>query len=622
MIDNEIIIGELEDEELKLLLRHINTNQLLHPMRKDKKKYAQQIKNMGKIDPKSSVVKAVLPGTVCTLVHKGDPNYLEIISKELDLKREKITEFIKDNEKDIPLAHDNPESYASLYWAYIKAQGEICEEDYFWILLWIAGEEIDSSLKERVHNCIEQLRKNEEVAAEHEEEIEKLRQEHINEIERLKKTHLKEIKDITKSIQSLKGLIQEKEESLERSWENENRSKHEAALKTLNDEYKEKQAQLIEEYQQKKAKLSSELEDKSKDLMGKYEDLENSLKEQCLKHTKEKESLEIQKQELARDIEELNQRKTQLQSCIDEYFEHLEEHVLRINLDHYLDAKVSGSVFASIKSNVPVASHDQKHIVVYGGEEIQNGDKYDKPCELEDVLSDLSDNISIYFKTPNEVANTVLAIINNKKLLLVDSAAALKLGNSISALLDAKTITVLDCNDGNYSLTDIIQEIESLPVRTVLLDGILDRFDDKILSGIYASKGNKVVLVSYPDLDCIKLISKKIFQYAIPIYLDEYLKFSDERYFVIGEYDLLDFMPQLEPNGLKLCYDNHFKTLKNKGYITQSMALDLAVFYYAYKEITKEGKTSDLIKESIINIINSNDDTDEAQSVLKEIDLL
>lgn len=626
MADSITLIEKLFDEELKQILKHANINHLLNPMFKDRKKYEQQIKKLGQMNAKSPLVKTILPGTVCTLIRRGDKTYIDIISSELDRIKTDFSKFIEQHCQSASLSHDIPESYAMLYWDYTNCESESDDVEYFWILLKLIGDDVDSPLKERVKYGIEQLRNNAKEIAEHKAEVETLIQEYLSEIDRIKRAHSREIKELKQKICRLNDVIQGKKDELEQSWARETSNCHELKIRNLDEEYHSKIRSLEDEFEKRKNEIDAELEARTKSITEKYEEQRKTFESVLARLIKERDELEAERVQLADDVAVLSQRKEQLQSYIDDYFEQFEAHVVQRNIDQLIEGQFAKNAYSSKNRDdiyCDEMSHDGKNkVCIYGGEVIQDGEERDQPEELEDALIDLKDNISIYFEQSYEIAKITLSVLGNNKMLLVDSASAMKLGNAFAALTDAKTAIIIDCNDGNYCLADIIETMDFMTERTILLEGLLDRFDDKVLAGIYANKKDKLVIISYPDQSCLEMMSKKYLQFCIPVFLDGCLKFVDDNNFVVGRYDCLKHIPHLEREELQSCYDEKFKALKNGNFITQNIALELARFFSTYLELSRGGKTSDLMKDSIRLSLGCDASDEKVQKILESADLL
>lgn len=287
---DEKILESLDEEEIKIVVQHMSTNLLLIPLKNNQKIYSQQIKRLGRMDAKSTLVKKMLPVMALTLLKKQDVKYSEVISNYLFDTRRHFEDYLKDNKIGITLSHDIPESYASLYWIYRKDVDKSCDLSYFWILLKLVGDELAVTEQTRIKYCIEQHEKNAQMVADYENRIEQSTQKHQAEIEQLKKKHSKEIKDLQQELKSLSDLIQRKENSLEEIWERETDKKHIQRMRILDEEYKQKKIrqeeqyhksnnQLEHEYQEKKNRLLIEIEEQTENLKAEYETRKQTLSE-------------------------------------------------------------------------------------------------------------------------------------------------------------------------------------------------------------------------------------------------------------------------------------------------------------------------------------------------------
>lgn len=629
---DEKLLELLDEEEIKVVVPHVSTNVLLTPMKNNQKLYSQQIKRLGRMDAKSSLVQKMLPGMVVTQMKRQDANYSEIISKYLKDARRDFEEYLEEKEIGNTLSHEVPESYASLYWMYRNEVDRFCDLSYFWILLKLIDDELDATEQKRVEYCVEQQENNVQMVTDHEKRIEQLEQEHQAVIEQLKKKHSKEIKDLQQEIRNLSDLIQGKKDSLEEIWERETDKKHVQRMRTLDEEYEQKKIrqeeqfresnnQLECEYQETKNRLLVESEEQTERLKEEYETRKHTLSEDIQNLESRSIGLSEKERVLQSEVESLESRKSVLQAYIDHYFQQFEEHAIQLSLDALLKSKFAENVFSSSQIELGVrtkTSHENvNELLVHEGTSIENGDYIDPSEELEDMLIDLKDNIGRYFEDPYEIAKLVLTAQSLGKMMLIDSFSARKIGDSISALTDGKCITTIDLSDGKYSIKEVIDVINHRPEITILVEGLIDRFDDKAIASIYHGCPETIVLFSYAEKTTLDMISKAYLQYAIPFCFEEKITLESSEPILLSNQIYQNNLPGINIEECKKIYKKHFSKLYREGYLSKSLALEVTKFIDIYKALENGGKVSELAKETICFFLSNQEE--DNQELLKDL---
>ena len=631
---DEKILESLDEEEIKVVVQHMSTNLLLIPLKSNQKMYSQQIKRLGRMDAKSPLVQKMLPAMVLTLMKKQDVKYTEIISKYLCDTRRHFEDYLKENEIGNALSHDVPESYASLYWTYRKDVDKSCDLSYFWIMLKLVGDELDATEQTRIEYCVEQQENNVQMVADYENRIEQSTQEHQVEIEQLKKKHSKEIKDLQQEIRSLSDLIQGKKDSLEEIWERETDKKHVQRMRTLDEEYEQKKVrqeeqyhesnnQLECEYQEKKNRLLVEIEEQTERLKAEYETRKQTLSEDIQNLESRARSLSEKESVLQSEIESLESRKSVLQAYIDHYFQQFEEHAIQMSLDALLKSKFAENAFSSSQMELGVRTqtiHENvNELLVHEGTPIKNGDYIDPAEELEDMLMDLKENIGRYFEDPYEIAKLVLTAQSLGKVMLIDSFSARKIGDSISALTDGKCVTTIDLSDGKYTIKEVIDFINNRPEITILVEGLIDRFDDKVIASIYHGCPGTIVIFSYAEKATLDMLSKAYLQYDIPFCFEEKITLESSEPILLSNQIYQDNLPDINIEECKKIYKKHFSKLYREGYLTKSLALEVTKFIEIYKALENGGKVSGLAKETIRFFLSNLEEEKENQVLLKDL---
>lgn len=628
------ILEFLEEEEIKTVVSHMDIGRLLNPMKNNPQMYSQQVKKLGRMDAKSPLVQKVLPRIVVNQVKKQDVTYSKIVTNYLKEVKQDFANYLKEYEMTNTLSPEVPESYATLYWRYKKEIDKLCDLPYFWVLLKIVDKEFDTIEQTRVEYCIEQQANNLQMIAEYENKINLLNSDHQIELEQLKKMHSKEIKELQQEIRNLSDLIQGKKESLEEIWKNETEKMHSQRMESILEEYNQKREelekryneaniQLDKGYKEKKELFLSEIENQTSQLQSKFESKKKMLNEDIGNMQVISQTLHEKEDLLRTEIEALETRKNELQTYIDHYFQQFEEHAIQLKLDALLTSKFSQRTLELVSKKTSEEAQtiqlDQNELLSYGGEPVKNGEYIEPVDESENVLEDLKDNIGLFFEDSYEIAKLLLVSQSLKKAVLVDSFSAKKIGDSLSALSDGKYVTIVDLNDDKYTLKAVIDFINDMPEKTILVDGVIDRFDDKALSSICRNCRDKILIFSYAEKSTLKIISKSYLQYCIPLFLEEKLTFESREELLISNQTYYNFLPEVGTKECHQAYQKYIQKLFYKGHLTKSLALELSKFIAIYKAMTRGGNVSDLAKETIRFYVSDNGESEEVQNWISNI---
>lgn len=630
---DEKTLESLDEEEVKVVVQHMKTNVLLMPMKNNQEMYSQQIKKLGRMDAKSPLVQKLLPTIVLNLLKKQDVKYSEVVSKYLCDIKCYFEDYLKNNKIGNTLSHDAPESYANLYCIYRKDVDVLCDLSYFRILLKLVGDELTVTEQTRIKYCVEQQEKNAQMIADYENRIEQSTQEHQAEIERLKKKYSKEIKDLQQEKKSLSNLIQEKKDSLEEIWERETDKKHIQRIRTLDEEYEKKKLrqeeryhknnnQLECEYQENKNRLQIEFEKQTESLKAEYETRKQTLSEDIQNLELRAKSLSEKESVLQSEIEFLESRKSALQAYIDHYFQQFEEHAVQLSLDALLKSKFAENAFSFQRElcvRTQTIHENGNELFVQEGTSIKDGEYIDPAEEFEDMLIDLRENISRYFEDSYEIAKLVLTAKSLGKIMLIDSFSARKIGDSISALTDGKCVTTIDLGDGKYTIKEVIDLINNRPEITILVEGLIDCFDDKSIASIYHSCPGTIVILSYAEKATLDMFSKVYLQYAIPFFFEEKITLESSGTILISNQIYQDNLPNINTEECKKIYKEYFSKLCMDGYLTKSLALEVTKFIEIYKALENGGRVSELAKETISFFLDNLEEEKEKQVLLKEL---
>ena len=165
----------------------------------------------------------------------------------------------------------------------------------------------------------------------------------------------------------------------------------------------------------------------------------------------------------------------------------------------------------------------------------------------------------------------------------------------------------------------VIDFINDMPEKTILVDGVIDRFDDKALSSICRNCRDKILIFSYAEKSTLEIISKSYLQYCIPLFLEEKLTFESREELLISNQTYHNFLPEVGTKECHQAYQKYIQKLFYKGHLTKSLALELSKFIAIYKAMTRGGNVSDLAKETIRFYVSDNGESEEVRNWISNI---
>ena len=615
----------LNDEELKHVLKHIETNKLLDPIKQNPKTYSLQAKKLGTMNSKSALlIQNLLPGMVFTLIKRKDQNYVALINSELREQCREFNQFIETYREDNVLEHSVAESYANLYWEYKNIQNSLLDEQLFWILLKLCDDTFTLDEYNHIQFSISVQADLRKLSAEKDAIIENLRHEKKSEINQLKSSHAKEVKELNQEISRLTNIIQKDKDKLEQQWMDKVKENYRNKLEVLELMYSERNNELEQSFQKKNDELIARDSEMQLTLEAEYNEKRNQYEAAINELDCQKENLKKEKDNLEDQVHALNIKKEELDDYIEQYFNSFETHAVQLRIDNLLESRFAKLGMDTISIAEPMTGEKipNNQIFVYGGNELAISEEFDPAENLQDMVMDFGDNIAVHFSHSFEIASIFLAAYFSGKSLLIDAASAKEFSDCISALIDSKTAAIVDVNDGKYSLHDIVTEIKSRDGHVFVIDGLIDRYDDKLIPGIVNAVKEKFVIFTYPTTQVLRNISSKCLMKSIVLNLEEYLEFEDNENLLIGHYSPLQFKPNVSAIELKTYYKNFFMNLYESEMITNGLAKEMTIYLGYYFKISKNTTLSSCVKETIKNAMKYDAESDEVKQLLDASNLL
>lgn len=217
------ILELLTDEDIKLIISETKTEMMLAPFKQNSKKYAKYISRLGRMDGKSKMVKANLPGIVYELYNKGDLNMRLLLSTRAQQFKEVIADILEEQvDKDLSL-----EKFATLEASncvdfLLSIEGESDYKislDLLFLQLKLNDIEINDEKKEEVKRLWEEQKKLKAAEQKRREELESVVKEvedtYRNEIKSLKREYDNKLIITEKKLHSLESELDKKKQYID-----------------------------------------------------------------------------------------------------------------------------------------------------------------------------------------------------------------------------------------------------------------------------------------------------------------------------------------------------------------------------------------------------------------------
>lgn len=145
---------EWSDEELLTLIKEINYDYLMAPIKRNNRQYFQYTSMLGNFSKHSAMVQRNLPKIVLKLYNRHDQNYVKIIEEEMIRIKDNF-ETLLDNyfgqQNCIDLVKKYESSnYIELLREFRKKEGNNVNLDLFWIQLKLCGIEVSVEIKKAI----------------------------------------------------------------------------------------------------------------------------------------------------------------------------------------------------------------------------------------------------------------------------------------------------------------------------------------------------------------------------------------------------------------------------------------------------------------------------------------
>ena len=627
----------LDEKEILVACKYADLDIFLAPMKRNSKKYMKYSKNFGRLDKKSQLVRKMMPKIACDLYLKGDDEYITAMSGALSsLKR--LFKSACEKYEEIDLEKINEYDTEKLFWLYEVISKDSLSDlsyDLYIVFLKLYGlklsDQVLLELETRISNMIEQRKRQSDHVKEIESLLKKQEKELTSQFEQEKDRYIKEIKNHSKEISRLRKENEEITLALEECKKKES-FEHTQIVETWNKEAEREYQRKCKEQDQKLAqlyreelsvirnKLQEEKRQQEEKLAAEIEEIRAKNQEETERLIDEISSLEDKKNQIEQNNDSLQLELEELQDMLnrqkeieEEFFENIEKRVYEKKIDETLTKRLrfeTGSEEQTVTKRM--SSEHSIFQDIYVKEHVLDTNETivcDPVSEMSDFENDLRDNIDLFFEEAMDISISCVAALVLGKSIIVEQSIAYDLAKCISAVTSASMPSCVRIHDSvTVKMTDVIEQINSQKNRTVLIDGVLDKFDETLFAAICSECSEKHLIFSISDISNLSLCSKTIHNYSVVFDIEEFYTYESNDQLLTAETDITVYREEIDFAKCRKYYDKTFRNLVAKKIFGKKSAIDFSKVLYTYYALMGSEQMGEVMKKCILNCCNIGDD--------------
>jgi len=514
------ILNNLSGEDVDIISRNIDLDKMLEPIKRNTKHYTRYTRMLGRLEKKSSLVKMNMPKIAAELYRKQDNNFVKLFALST-MKFKNIFQQILESELEDKINLEDlhnytTEEYISLLAEIEKIPGNIIDLELFILQAKLNGIVIDKGIQTELHyewkcHCEvkrireENEREKEQIIREQEAisniQLKKQKQHYQNlllEAAEIKKKLEQDIKDKQKCIALLQQEVSsEKEEVKDLSTDNSKKTKQ---IETLQLEYEflkkdigKLQKKLDEQKEEYKEQLKKEWEINNANLMKIKKELEGSLSD------------------MRSEIEELIEKKKELEISLDSLQKFIDSHI-SFGQEQFANNVAATMEKVSIPSQYEYALSDMSHLYIING----NRDVDTEICENFDVFQNtVESNLDIIGckMKASVLGDSFYTSINVGLAPLLCGFGTRKAAFALIAARYAEEPTVICISNGFSCIQQLEDAIKNAPTISVVIEDLFGKMTENIIMPIIRSNTEKQLVFCCEDIQNLKYLDKYYYNY-------------------------------------------------------------------------------------------------------------
>lgn len=644
------LLDLIEEKELYVVCKNVDMDFFLNPMKKKPELYKKYTKQLGRLDKKSPLVQKFMPKYACDLYKKGDEAYSFAFGLALSGLKRQFEDACKKCIGDKYI--DDIRSYeidklVDLFQQLSELNDLLfvdMSSDLYVVLLKLVGVVFDDKKTEDLsiqinsiieQNSIKELHKKEieEAIKRYEKELNSRFEQEKGKYQKEKKKISKENGELKKQVDSLKRTIQEfklreiaEREKIVSEWnktaEAEIESKRKEQEQKLSQMYKKELADMRSRIAEEKRKEEDILKDSILAFKERNQVEQVELEKEISGLKTKKENLQLEVEDLNNEIEVVK-KNLEIQKDIErEYFENIDKRIFEKKID---DEFVKKLKFGTEKqSSLQMLNNKPSEAVWIYQKELkkENVEECEPVNSLTDFEADLRDNVTIYFDEAADISITVTSALVLGKSLIFEQSVVNVIAECISAITGASRPYCIKVHDSlAVDMKELIREINELENQTILIEGVLDKYDEVLFTTVCEECKNKNIIFSVADIENLKLCSKVIDNYAIVLDIEKYYTYESSEKLLIAFNDISIYREEINLLQCKNYFDKFFRSLITKKIIGKKIAIDFSKMLFFYFRLIGKEMIFEVMKKSILHCCDIEDDKD-VEKILSRVGLM
>lgn len=241
---------------------------------------------------------------------------------------------------------------------------------------------------------------------------------------------------------------------------------------------------------------------------------------------------------------------------------------------------------------------------------------------MEDFYEDLSDNLSIWFENPADIAAFIIACFANEMGIIVAGSVGTYVATAYSMLVDGATPLQVEISNGDKSIFEAAEIINRSNSRTIYVQGLMDSFRETSVGTILRLCPNKDLFFSVGNVDEITLMSSALFDKTLLLDVEKMFKIipddGDDEYGLSISHHQNGLVVDKNTEEIKKIYNRYLLKLCKGNIIRKFHAVRMAYVIHTYYSLYPDKVLGDCMKDAFKQLcINNPDESEQVEEALK-----
>ena len=270
--------------------------------------------------------------------------------------------------------------------------------------------------------------------------------------------------------------------------------------------------------------------------------------------------------------------------------------------DDIVEMMKNTAVFEFLSAQQPSLEQTEEDIsfVEYVDINSQEIDKEGQINTIDDLLENLSDNLSIWFENSNEIAAAVIAAFSSGFTIVVPESTGRFMSYCLGMSVDGEPPCFINVCSNSGSLNKFVQSINAKKQKTIYVSGLVDGFYEGTISHIIRSCPGKLLWFAFSTAETVELLSKDFFRRKAFLNVDPFLKVVPEEEPIISSSCITDILEiKQDPQILKKSFNRFLKPLFEAEMVSKATAIAMNEFVVRYFAVSSSNTLDDVIVGAI-----------------------